>query len=155
MEIVFLLQYNLYRKKYEKYNKLLFSSALPRKIVVTMGTIKVLLPSYPVNKCIIFSHNISAQHFIVEKKQKQHVIKVLFTGRWIVICAIHRWIVLFRQIEWNYGNGMFIAIKFTRPTSGCNSSLDHFHYRKSNIFNYYASHTFFYINFIAIKILFP
>jgi hypothetical protein len=38
--------------------------------------------------------------------------KVLFTGRWIVICAIHRWKVLFRQIEWNYGNGMCIAIKF-------------------------------------------
>ena len=38
--------------------------------------------------------------------------KVLFIGWWIVICAIHRWIVLFRQIEWNYGNGMFIAIKF-------------------------------------------
>ena len=25
---------------------------------------------------------------------------------------------------------------FTRPTSGCNSSLDQFHYRKPNIFNY-------------------
>jgi hypothetical protein len=35
-------------------------------------------------------------------KQKKNVIKVIFTGRWIVICAIHRWIVLFRQIEWNY-----------------------------------------------------
>jgi hypothetical protein len=45
-------------------------------------------------------------------KQKKHVIKVLFTGRWIVICAIHRWIVLFRQIEWNYENSIFIAIKF-------------------------------------------
>ena len=31
----------------------LFSSALPRKIVGTLGTIKVLLPSYPVNKCIL------------------------------------------------------------------------------------------------------
>jgi hypothetical protein len=31
----------------------LFSSVLPRKIVGTLGTIKVLLPSYPVNKCII------------------------------------------------------------------------------------------------------
>ena len=29
-----------------------------------------------------------------------------------VICAIHRWIVLFRQIEWNYENSIFIAIKF-------------------------------------------
>jgi hypothetical protein len=29
-----------------------------------------------------------------------------------VICAIHRWIVLFRQIEWNYGNSIFIAIQF-------------------------------------------
>ena len=37
------------------------------------------------------------------------VIKVLFTGRWIVICAIHRWIVLFRQIEWNYGNSIFYS----------------------------------------------
>jgi hypothetical protein len=45
-------------------------------------------------------------------KQKKHVIKVLFTGQWIVICAIHRLIVLFRQIEWNYGNSIFIAIKF-------------------------------------------
>jgi hypothetical protein len=44
--------------------------------------------------------------------KKNHVIKVLFTGRWIVICVIHRWIVLFRQIEWNYGNSIFIAIKF-------------------------------------------
>ena len=44
--------------------------------------------------------------------QKNHVIKVLSTGRWIVICAIHRWIVLFRQIEWNYGNIIFIAIQF-------------------------------------------
>ena len=48
----------------------------------------------------------------LNKKQKDHVIKVLFTGRWIVICAIHRWIVLFRQIEWNYGNSIFIAIEF-------------------------------------------
>jgi hypothetical protein len=32
------------------------------------------------------------------------VIKVLFTGRWIVTCAIHRWIILLGQIEWNYGN---------------------------------------------------
>ena len=32
----------------------LFSSALPRKIVGTLGTIKVILPSYLVNKCILF-----------------------------------------------------------------------------------------------------
>jgi hypothetical protein len=32
-------------------------------------------------------------------KQTKNVIKVLFTGRWIVICAIHRWIVLFRQMN--------------------------------------------------------
>jgi energy-converting hydrogenase Eha subunit C len=31
----------------------LFSSALPRKILGTLGTINVLLPSYPVNKCIM------------------------------------------------------------------------------------------------------
>jgi hypothetical protein len=47
-----------------------------------------------------------------KKKQTKHVINVLFTGQWIVICAIHRWIVLFRQIEWNYGNSIFIAIQF-------------------------------------------
>ena len=40
----------------------------------------------------------------LKKNKKIHVIKVLFTGRWIVIRAIHWWIVLFRQIEWNYGN---------------------------------------------------
>ena len=33
----------------------LFSSALPRKIVVTLGTITVILPSYPVNKCILLA----------------------------------------------------------------------------------------------------
>jgi energy-converting hydrogenase Eha subunit C len=33
----------------------LFSEALPRKIVGTLGTIKVLLPSYPVNKCILLT----------------------------------------------------------------------------------------------------
>jgi hypothetical protein len=48
----------------------------------------------------------------LNNKIKKHVIKVLFIGRWIVICAIHRWIVLFRQIEWNYGNSIFIAIQF-------------------------------------------
>jgi len=33
----------------------LFSSALPRKIVGTLGTIKMLLRSYPVNKCILIT----------------------------------------------------------------------------------------------------
>jgi hypothetical protein len=46
--------------------------------------------------------------------QKKHVIKVLFTGRWIVICAIHRWIVLFRQIEWNYGNSIVMQYNLYR-----------------------------------------
>ena len=46
-------------------------------------------------------------------KKNNHIIKVLYTaGRWIVICAIHLWIVFFRQIEWSYGNSIFIAIKF-------------------------------------------
>jgi hypothetical protein len=35
---------------------ILCSSALLRKIVGTLGTIKVLLPSYPVNKCIILEY---------------------------------------------------------------------------------------------------
>jgi len=33
MEIVFLLQYNLYKKKYEKYNKTCYVTALSNKCV--------------------------------------------------------------------------------------------------------------------------
>jgi hypothetical protein len=31
------------------------------------------------------------EEIIFLKTKITHVIKVLFTGRWIVICAIHRW----------------------------------------------------------------
>ena len=37
----------------------LFSSALPRKIVGTLGAIKVLLPSYSFNKCIPCAYSFS------------------------------------------------------------------------------------------------
>ena len=120
----------------------LFSETVPRKIVGTERTIKVLLPEYQVYKCFIILNNCAIQisklcPFLVDflstlvmlfktnafscvhlKKKKfflktkiTHVIKVLFTGRWIVICAIHRWIILFGQIEWNYGNRIVIAIQ--------------------------------------------
>jgi hypothetical protein len=46
------------------------------------------------------------------------VIKVLFTGWWIVICAIHRWIVFFRQIEWNYGNSILFSSALPRKIVG-------------------------------------
>ena len=50
----------------------LFSSALPRKIVDTLGTIKVLLPSYPVNKCIIYWPMNHCRPSLLDNQQKRH-----------------------------------------------------------------------------------
>jgi hypothetical protein len=40
----------------------LFSEAIPRKIVDTEGTIKVLLPEYQVYKCFIILNNCAIQN---------------------------------------------------------------------------------------------
>jgi hypothetical protein len=55
------------------------------------------------------------EEIIFLKTKITHVIKVLFTGRWIVICAIHRWIILFGQINKTliyliFGNNTLIVL---------------------------------------------
>ena len=40
----------------------LFSEAMPRTLVGTEGTIKVLLPEYQVNKCFIILNNCAIQN---------------------------------------------------------------------------------------------
>ena len=84
----------------------LFSDATQRKIVGTEGTIKVLLPEYQVYKCFIILNNCAIQNsklgpflilmlfktntfscvhlkkkLILKPTPKNHMIKVLFTGR--------------------------------------------------------------------------
>ena len=58
----------------------LCSSALLRKIVGTLGTIKVLLPSYPVNKCIILE-------YAWLNKKKNYFISNIILNAW----NVHYW----------------------------------------------------------------
>jgi hypothetical protein len=47
-----------------------------------------------------------------KKKQKNNMWLKCYSPAGEVICTIHRGKVLFRHIEWNYGNSIFIAIIF-------------------------------------------
>lgn len=58
----------------------LLSSALPWTIGDTFGTIKVPLPSYPINKCILLRQNhrasISSSQILPYEKQVEHLMMI-------------------------------------------------------------------------------
>jgi hypothetical protein len=66
----------------------LFSSALPRKIVGTLGTIKVLLPSYPVNKCILSQNKEDIDTFRQFYLVTEHKLPLL-SNCWLFRVAAH------------------------------------------------------------------
>jgi hypothetical protein len=71
-----------------------------------------------------------------------NIVKLVIVVRFQFSCLVYNIIQLFngggsnssKYLAW--GNGNDQVNYCTRPTAKCNSSLDHFHYRRPNILNY-------------------